>query len=267
MKSPFPGMDPYIEECGLFEDLHQSLIDEMARALAKAVPSRYVVRKGKRAYVELTENENPKEHVFKPDVGIVAPATHPTLVPEGGLAVADPDADTESISMRAFIAEEFRESFIEIYVTEPDRQLVTCIEVLSPSNKRHKSEGWDTYLRKRRGLLSGSANFVELDLLRKGTRMPMLDPWPNSPYTLLIARRHLAPRCRVLPAHYVRALPSLWVPLIKPDADVTLNIQGMIDSIHAEFHYDRDIDYTRPLTPPLTADDSAWLAQQMQQRS
>jgi hypothetical protein len=30
--------------------------------------------------------------------------------------------------------------------------------------------------------LLGDANLVEIDLLRSGSRMPMLDLWPDSPF-------------------------------------------------------------------------------------
>ena len=46
MKSPFPGMDPYIEACGLWGDFHHDLISEIKHALAQAVPERYLVRRG-----------------------------------------------------------------------------------------------------------------------------------------------------------------------------------------------------------------------------
>jgi cob(I)alamin adenosyltransferase len=48
MKSPFPGMDPYIEECGLFEDFHDALISEIKHAVADVLPARYVVRTAER---------------------------------------------------------------------------------------------------------------------------------------------------------------------------------------------------------------------------
>jgi hypothetical protein len=265
MQSPFPGMDPYIEQAPLFEDFHQGLIGEIARALAKAVPPRYLVRKGERPYVVLNEKDGQHKHVFQPDVGVVATKTAPA--PAATKAAELAEANGESISMQAFITEEFRESFVEIYVTEPAREMVTCIEVLSPSNKRRGSEGWDQYLRKRRGLLMGSANLVEIDLLRNGERMPMLDAWPASPYVLLVARRHSAPTCRVWPAYFKRPLPIIPVPLLKPDADVPLNLQPMIEAIYTEFQYDRDIDYTQALAPPLTEEDSRWLADQLRQRS
>jgi hypothetical protein len=253
-------MDPYIEQCNLFEDFHQSLIGEIAKLLAKSVPPRYLVRKGERPYVVLNETGGPRKRGFQPDVGILSTVG---VKPAPQATQAAPDLEGDSVSMQAFITEEFRESFIEIHVTEPTRELVTCIEVLSPSNKRRGTEGWDQYLRKRRALLMGSANLVEIDLLRNGERMPMLDAWPASPYTLLTARRDLAPTCRVWPAYFRRPLPVLPIPLLKPDADVALPLQPLVEGIYAEFRYDRDIDYSQPLTPPLGADDATWLAEQL----
>src|SRR5208282_6135181 len=101
------------------------------------------------------------------------------------------------VTMRAFIQEEHREAFIEIYEASPGQRLVTSIEVLSPSNKRRGAEGWDLYQRKRQSLLLGNVNLVEIDLLRSGQRMPMLDSWPNSPYTCLVARAKKYDRCQV----------------------------------------------------------------------
>jgi Protein of unknown function (DUF4058) len=47
--------------------------------------------------------------------------------------------------------------------------------IVETSNKRRSTLGWKKYLRKRQGLLLGEANLVEIDLLRGGDRMPMLD--------------------------------------------------------------------------------------------
>lgn len=38
MGSPFPGMDPYIEGCGLWGDFHNELILEIKHALARVAP-------------------------------------------------------------------------------------------------------------------------------------------------------------------------------------------------------------------------------------
>ena len=94
----------------------------------------------------------------------------------------------------------------------------------------------------------------------------MLDPWPDSPYTLLVGRAKNPQLCRVWPAHFQRRLPTLPVPLAKPDADISVDIQPMIDAIYQRSRYERSIDYAKPLTPPLGAEDAAWLEQQLRAR-
>ena len=263
MMSPFPGMDPYIESCGLWEDFHPALIAEIKQALARAAPERYVVRFGERSYVVLVDDEGKRSRPFLPDVKISS-TSEPA--PGSGTAVAEPALETQPVLMRRFIQEEYRESFVEILETGPEERLVTCIEVLSPSNKRPDSPGWDLYQRKRQAVLLGHVNLVEIDFLRRGQRMPMVDPWPASPYTLLVSRAGPILSCKVWPAHFRVAVPSISVPLAKPDPDLTLNLQPMIQAIYGGSRYHRSIDYTKPLAPPLSAEDSAWFEQQLQVR-
>jgi Protein of unknown function (DUF4058) len=40
MNSPFPGMDPYIEACDLWEDFHDDLVVEIKRSLFTLLPRR-----------------------------------------------------------------------------------------------------------------------------------------------------------------------------------------------------------------------------------
>jgi hypothetical protein len=165
--------------------------------------------------------------------------------------------------MRAFIATDYEEKFIDIFELKPERRLVTSIEILSPSNKRRGTPGWKKYLRKRQGLLLGKANLVELDLLRGGERLPMLDPWPGTPYTLLVAREESAPTCRVWPAYSERPLPGLPIPLSKPDPDLPLALQPLIEAIYERGRYAEEIDYTQPLEPPLREEEVALLQQRL----
>ena len=163
------------------------------------------------------------------------------------------------MTMGDFISTQEREPYIEIYQTRPKRKLVTGIEILSPSNKRFKSEGWSQYLRKRRGFMKGIANFVEIDLLRGGERMPMKDRWPDSPYYVLVSRKEKSPLCTVWPAYCTKPLQPIPVPLAPLDQDVVLEIQPLIKAVYVRSQYDGDIDYSRPLDPPLKADEKALL--------
>jgi len=266
MKSPFPGMDPYIEACGLWGDFHTHLIEKIYERLAETVPDRYLVRTGERSYVVLVESEGKQGHPFLPDVSVTVPRGRRKSPKKGGVALAELGGEIEPVTMRAFIQEEHREAFVEIYEMSPEQRLVTSIEVLSPSNKHPGTEGWELYQRKRQSLLLGDVSLVEIDLLRRGQRMPMLDRWPDSPYTLLVAQAKKAQLCRVWPAHFQRPLPRLLVPLAKPDPDVPLDLQPMIDAIYQRSRYERSIDYSKPSIPPLDAAETAWLEHQLQPR-
>ncbi len=114
--------------------------------------------------------------------------------------------------------------------------------------------------------MQGHANLVEIDLLRGGRRHGMAQPWPDSPYCLLVLRKHDAPHCKVKRAHYRQPLPVLGIPLTQPDPDVPLPLQTLVDGIYERSHYGREIDYTRPLRPPLSEDDIAWLQSQLTER-
>ena len=71
--------------------------------------------------------------------------------------------------------------------------------------------------------------------------------------------------CRVWPAHFQRPLPRLPVPLSKPDPDVPIDLQPMIDAIYRRSRYERDIDYRKPCHPSLNAADSSWLEQRLRE--
>jgi Protein of unknown function (DUF4058) len=268
MKSPFPGMDPFIEAFGLWEGFHGHLIEAIYQAIATVLPRGYTAVTAVRSYVVLMEAEGKDEYLARPDIAVTRPASgkKPPKKKVSGKATAAAELE-ESVPMQAFIASRFEEAFVEIYAEGEKRILVTCIEVLSPSNKRPGTEGWNEYQRKRQAMLLGTANFIEIDLLRGGTRMPMLTPWPDSPYTLLVSRIFNAPRCRAWRAEFQRALPAIPVPLRDPDPDLTLELQPLLDHIYTLGRYDERIDYDRTLTPALSEPDTVCVRQLLQHRT
>jgi hypothetical protein len=256
-------MDPYIEGSGRWEDFHTKLIGDLERALAAAVPERYFVEVGQRSYIVLAGVDEKESHLFKPDVGLLTPASPEPPKPPPGSRAAVAEGTAEEVTARAFIDERYRENFIEIYEEDGGQlRLVTCLEVLSPSNKRPGSEGRVLYLRKRNALLLGSAHFVEIDLLRGGAPMPMLDPLPDSAYYVLLCRREHAPYCRVRKGYFDRPLPDLTIPLGDSDPDVVLPLQPLVDAVYERSQY-RRIDYGKALVPPLTAKQRARLQERL----
>jgi hypothetical protein len=262
MRSPFPGMDPFIESFGLWEDFHSKLIGELERSLSSLVPERYVVRTGERAYVSIGGAIGDEGQDFLPDVVLASTRGPEASAPSAPATPGAEEPEAAPVMMQALFQAEYREVFLEIHQTDPTRRLVTVIELVSPSNKRRGTKGWRLYHRKRQVLLRGLANFVELDLLRRGRRMPMAGRWPDSPYYVLVCRKQEAPRCTVWPAHFLRPLPPVSVPLAAPDPDVILALQPLVEAVYARSHYDRDLDYRRQLRPPLCSSDAAWLGEQ-----
>jgi hypothetical protein len=67
----------------------------------------------------------------------------------------------------------------------------------------------------------------------------------------------------VWPVSLQQPVPRLAVPLAKPDPDIDLELQSMIDAIYERFRYDRSVDYAQPLTPPLGPEEMVWLQKQL----
>src|SRR5947209_14863041 len=104
MKSPFPGMDPYIEASGLWEGFHNRLIHKIDEALARVLPPGYTTDVGVRSYVVLMEAEGKDEYLTKPDVAVTGPTrSKKPRKKKGAVAVAEPDEYTGSVLMQAFV--------------------------------------------------------------------------------------------------------------------------------------------------------------------
>src|SRR5262245_25582364 len=107
MKSPFPGMDPFIEGSGLWEGFHNHFVEAIYRAISTVLPQNYTIDTATRSYVVLVETEGKKERLAKPDVTITEPTVEKkSRKKRGGLVVAEPGEGPDSVPMQAFIAEE-----------------------------------------------------------------------------------------------------------------------------------------------------------------
>src|SRR5215471_18198467 len=72
MPTPFPGMDPYLERAGVWEEVHTRLIVAIADALGPQVRPKYRVGVEQRTYLAVL---TPDEYtlVGKPDILVAAP--------------------------------------------------------------------------------------------------------------------------------------------------------------------------------------------------
>jgi len=148
----------------------------------------------------------------------------------------------------------------EIYLTVkelPGLRLVTVIEVLSPTNKKSKDARAE-YLEKRRDLIRSRVNFVEVDLLRGGEPMPLIDAPPPNDYRILICRTRPRRKAVVYVFSWTAPLPKIPIPLLPGDAEPFIDLNSILHSLMDRAGYDLVIDYRQQPHPPLRPEDEAW---------
>ena len=146
-----------------------------------------------------------------------------------------------------------------------NRELVTSIEVLSPTNKR--GEGRLEYLAKRQRLLLSTAHLVEIDLLHQGQRVPMQEALPPAPYYVLVGRAETRPLTAVWPIPLAAPLPAVNVPLLPGDADVPLDLQLALTTVYDLLSYDLAVNYAEPPEVPLPPPEAEWVDQRLRAAS
>ncbi|MBI3760721.1 MAG: DUF4058 family protein [Chloroflexi bacterium] len=258
MPSPFPGMDPYIEDPALWQDFHNNLASEIQGQLNSHIQPRYFA--ALTPYVTYDILEIAEVRGVRPDVGIWESASV-TLAEPQGVAVID-RAPAESM-VRLEVP--YRQYSVEIR-SAAENQLVTAIEILSPVNKRTGHEAYEAYRNKRRDLLRSGTHLMEIDLLRGGERPPLERPVPAAPYYVILSRVERRPKVEVWPISVEARLPVLPVPLREPDPDAALDLGAAVTAVYMRGAYAVRIDYRKPPPPPaLSPEQIVWVDARLQE--
>lgn len=236
MRSPFPGMDPYLES--RWGDVHTALCIGIRSALQPVLPS-----------------------------GLRARAQQEIAVVQTGAAAAHAAAGASIATVEPIVVRHVaavrRSRWVEIIDTTAGGRVVTAIEILSPGNKRLGRLN-RLYLRKLNTYIEAGVNIVEIDLLRSSrVRLPVrresLPSDRREVYLTCICRASDPSEWIVYPMPLRQPLPTIPIPCRPADSDVPLSLQPLIDQIYREGGHD-DIDYSKPPEPPFGADDAAWAA-------
>lgn len=252
MPSPFPGMNPYLEGY-LWPDVHNALANKIRQQLVPKLRPRYTAR----LEIYLVEDTTPETEIgiLYPDVEILQlkQTQSVNLSPSSEAAVATTPAP---LRLPVLQPVEVRVPTIEIRDTAKN-VLVTCIEILSPVNKREP--GLTVYRQKRQRLYQANVHLIELDLLRRGNR-PFNHPrLPDVPYLITLIRAQSG-FAEVWPIRLQDQLPTIPVPLREPDPDIPLNLPVAFNAIYDEAAYDLSIDYTQSPPPPaFSEEDMRWM--------
>jgi hypothetical protein len=252
MKSPFPGMDPYLER--RWSNVHPALLFLIQEALQPALPS------GLRARTEenvLLEDEAGKPlSEYRSDVAIVEVAPDERPRSRSSAAVLAP----QPVYIK-FFDEPVVDRFIKIIDTHNGNRVITAIELLSPGNKSPGDLN-KRYRRKLKDYANGDVSVVEIDLLRSSRgRLQFeqvdLPPERRTPYLVGLHRAWDFMRWEVYPIELRKPVPPVPIPLREKDADVILELQPLLERVYVAGGHD-DINYAEPPDPPLSADDETW---------
>jgi hypothetical protein len=259
MPSPFPGMDPYLEDPALWPDVHHEIISEARAYLNRRVGPRYHVRLEERVYI--SDEDDPGRPVLIPDLKIgERPDAGRAIPPESAaLAVVEP------IVITTLIDDEIREARLEV-IDREDRQVVTVIEVVSPSNKATGSRGRASYMQKRAEVMTSPSHWVEIDLLRRGQPVLPRGMLGRGDYFAHVSRVEQRPKGQVWPILLPQRLPVVAIPLKTGDADAPLDLQAVFDSAYDRAAYDRTVDYRKEPSVPLSPAYAAWADRVLRER-
>ena len=114
----------------------------------------------------------------------------------------------------------------------------------------------EQFLAKRWQILKSSVDYVEIDLLRGGPRLPM-EGMPPCDYYVLVSRAAERPDMGLWPVSLRKPLPIVPIPLPAPKKEVRLALQELLHQAYDEAGYAGYIYSGRP-TPRLRKDDAEW---------
>ena len=266
--NPFPGMNPYLEHRDIWPDFHDDLAAQLRGVLGPQLPDRYRIALQRRVEVAEPFGDPPGLALMIPDALVTsepggtgpAPGRSATAVMEAPAAVAAPPESATPVRVR--MPREVRVTWLRVE-RAPNREVVTIIEILSPTNKA-TGEGRRRYIRKREAVIASGVNLVEIDLLRRGEPMPLETPPPASDYRILVCRALERPEALLYPFGVKQAIPRFELPLLPEDAGPEVDLGAIIDGMHHTARYGLVAGYENPPPEPeFTPELRQWVAERV----
>lgn len=250
MPSPFPGMNPYLENPELWPEVHSRLIVALADALNPQIIPKYRAAIDRRVY---TLEGSETLLVGIPDVTVEQRGSDPgtpsvdKAATRSNVAIAVPP--TSPVKVKVPMPLEIRESYLQIKEISTG-EVITSVEILSPTNKR-PGKGRNAYEEKRREVLSSRTHLVEIDLLRSGQPMALAAGAVKSHYRILVSRSEQRPQADLYAFNLADQIPPFSIPLKESDPEPVVDLQALLNEIYDRAGYKVVIDYALPAVPPV----------------
>jgi hypothetical protein len=242
-------MNPYFEQAALWLDFHTEFLTTLRRALAPQVGPTYIVQLEEHVYIHDLLAE-PRHSVGRADISVAHARGDQAIaravgVLEAPVEVQLPEQDVERVP------------FLEVR-DRRGRELVSVIEMLSPSNKRCGDDR-EAYLANRREILRSPAHLVEIDFLRGWAPMPS-ENRPDCDYSVLVSRAERRRSAGFWGIRLADPLPVVPIPLRAEDNDARIDLQEVLHRAYDGPGYEHFI-YEGTPEPALAPAVAAWAEQ------
>jgi hypothetical protein len=252
MPSPFPGMNPYLENPELWSAVHSRLIVAIADTLADLLSQDYRIEIEKRTY--WGDSTGDDILIGIPDVSVLNRGASGSETARAAAVAERTLIQPTRILLPA--PEEVSERYLEIREVKTGK-VITAIEILSPRNKR-AGEGREAYLQKRNRVLRSQTHLIEIDLLRSNPSFLQVQI-PASDYRILISRSHERPGADLYAFSIRDRIPDFPIPLRSGESEPILDLQTLVNQIYQRGRYDLAIDYAQLPQPPLSDENQIWV--------
>ena len=230
LKSPFPGMDPYLES--RWPEVHASLIVYARNQINPQLPSDL------QANIEenLAVHEGENASSIRPDVHV---SQDSSLTPSN-------EGSSIATAAEPLLLKRAPHPTRHIEIIDQDGRVITAIEFISPWNKVG-SRAREQYTRKQLDYIDAGVNLVEIDLVRQGSYVlaaPLeeLRPEQRTPYLICVYRDQKPDQFEVYRAPLGQPLPNIPIPLRYYERYVVLQLQPLLDQCYHDGRYHR-MDY------------------------
>ncbi|PSN15009.1 hypothetical protein C7271_21235, partial [filamentous cyanobacterium CCP5] len=222
MPSPFPGMDPYLEQPDLWPEFHNRLLVAIADRLGPQLRPKYRVAIEKRVYQDAEEGLQ----IGRPDATIFRAAPEATLLPQPTHL-----ASVQPVMVELPMSEEVQERFLEIRELGSG-EVITTLELISPSNKRLGSKGRQVYEEKRLKILSSQTHLVEIDLIRAYGALPLRSNTTSTLYRIVVSPAEQRPMAALYGFSLLNPMPSFPLPLQPDDSPIWVELQDLFNGVY-----------------------------------
>ena len=221
--------------------------------IAAKLPDHYAARLDEQIRLVDVPAEDARD--FRPDISLTRTPVGPSLGESaGGIALIEP---TDILPLGETSLEEVRVLRIDLY-RWPSEELVATIELLSPWNKT--GDGYGEFQRKRRSILSRGVNWVEIDFLVGGERVPFGRPSVRTDYRVVVARWSMRPNGEFYSWNVRQPLPMIPIPLRQPDHSIPIALVEVFDMTYERTRLEKSLRKlsSLPLRDFANVEDSDW---------